>query len=100
MLGNQVNEESFNLLHLELHSFRREINQFSKCYQFELWIFLFFFEIMKNENRKTKIRQVLFLVHLLIAFDDTFTPTEYNITQLQIIFDEILTVVGHNSGQN
>ena len=42
MLGNQVNEESFNLLHLELHSFGREINQFSKCYQFELWIFLFF----------------------------------------------------------
>ena len=62
--------------------------------------FSFFFEIMKNENRKTKIRQVLFPVHLLIAFDDTFTPTEYNITQLQIIFDEILTVVGHNSGQN
>ena len=55
---------------------------------------------MKNENSKTKIRQVLFLVHLLIAFDDTFTPTEYNITQLQIIFDKILTVVGHNSGQN
>lgn len=100
MLGNQVNEESFNLLHLELHCFRREINQFSKCCQFELCISPFSFEIMKNKNRKSKIRQVLFLFHLLIAFDDTFIPTEYNIPQLQIMFDEISTVVGHNSGQN
>ena len=100
MLGNQVNEESFNLLHLELHCFRCKINQFSKRCQFELCIFLFFFEIMKNGNRKSKIRQVLFLFHLLIAFDDTSILKEYNIPELQIMFDEILAVVGHNSGQN
>ena len=92
MLGNQVNEESFNLLHLELHCFRCKINQFSKCWQFELCIFLFF-EIIKNKNRKSKLRQVLFRFNLLIA-------TEYNIPELQIMFDEILTVIGHNSGQN
>ena len=62
--------------------------------------FPFFFEIMKNENRKSKIRQVLFLFNLLIASADTPIPTEYNIPELQIMFDEILTVVGHNSGQN
>ena len=50
-----------------------------------------FFEILKNKNRKSKIRQVLFLFHLLIAFDDTSIPTEYNIPELQIMFDEILT---------
>ena len=99
MLGNQVNEESFNLLHLELHCFRCKINQFSKCWQFELCIFLFF-EIIKNKNRKSKIRQVLFRFNLLIASADTPIPTEYNIPELQIMFDEILTVVGHNSGQN
>ena len=55
---------------------------------------------MKNENRKSKIRQVLFLFNLLIASADTPIPTEYNIPELQIMFDEILTVVGHNSGQN
>ena len=68
-----------------------------------IWTFHFiflFFEILKNKNRKSKIRQVLFLFHLLIAFDDTSIPTEYNIPELQIKFDEILTVVGHNSGQN
>ena len=54
---------------------------------------------MKNKNRKSKIKQVLFLFHLLIAFDDTSIPTEY-IPELQIMFDEILAVVGHNSGQN
>lgn len=43
---------------------------------------------------------LLFLFHLLIAFADTSIPTEYNIPDLQIMFDEILTVVGHNSGQN
>ena len=62
--------------------------------------FPFFFEIMKNENRKSKIRQVLFLFNLLIASADTPIPTEYNIPELQIMFDEILTVVGHNSGRN
>ena len=68
-----------------------------------IWTFHFiflFFEILKNKNRKSKIRQVLFLFHLLIAFDDTSIPTEYNIPELQIMFDEILTVIGHNSGQN
>ena len=59
----------------------------------------FFVEIMKNENRKSKIRQVLFLFNLLIASADTLIP-EYNIPELQIMFDEILTVIGHNSGQN
>ena len=47
---------------------------------------------MKSENRKSKIRQVLFLFHLWIAFDDTFIPTEYNIPELQTTFDEILAV--------
>ena len=36
----------------------------------------FFFEIMKNENRKSKIRQVLFLFNLLMASADTPIPTE------------------------
>lgn len=100
MLGNQVNEESFNLLHLELHCFRREINQFSKCCQFELCIFLCFWDY-EEWKPQSKIRQVLFLFHLLIAFDDTSITTKYNIPELQIMFDEILTVVvGHNSGQN
>lgn len=49
---------------------------------------------------QSKIRQVLFLFRLLIAFDDTSITTKYNIPELQIMFDEILTVVGHNSGQN
>ena len=62
--------------------------------------FSFFFEIMKNETRKSKIRQVLFPFHLLIAFDATSIPKEYNIPELKIMFDEILAVVGHNSGQN
>lgn len=102
MLGNQVNEESFNLLHLELHCFRSKIDQFSKCCQFELCIFLLFFgeEIMKNKNNKSKIRQVLFPFHQLLAFADTSIFTEYNIPELQIMFDEMLTVVGRNSGQN
>lgn len=55
---------------------------------------------MKNKNNKSKIRQVLFPFHQLLAFADTSIFTEYNIPELQIMFDEMLTVVGRNSGQN
>ena len=75
MPGNQVNEESFNLSHLELHCFRCKLISFQNAANLN-FAFSFFFEIMKNENRKSKIRQVLFLFNLLTASADTPIPTE------------------------
>lgn len=99
MLGNQVNEESFNLLHLELHCFRCKINQFSKCCQFELCIFLFFWDYEEWKPQKQNQTGVISLQPV----DNVCWYTHSNRiqhTRAANHFHEILTVVGHNSGQN